>query len=154
MISVSDIVILAASSTLLAVAMARTDLSGDSLATTPVVMSSYSTTDFDTNDVKEPAIVSADQIDVSTLNSASEIETTANAAAGATTTVSAGAETTAFKEPEIIREAKFNTHVVRSGEYLSLLAQRYNTTVSELMALNNLTSSTILVGQSISYPSP
>ncbi len=143
MISVSDIVILAASSTLLAVAMARTDLSGNTLPATGAAPIAYSTTTFDSTPVEEPAVINADQIDASTL------------ASDGTVIVTTGSDTSAaFKEPEIIREATFNTHIVQSGEYLSLLAQRYNTTVSELQALNNLTSSKILVGQKIAYPSP
>lgn len=57
-----------------------------------------------------------------------------------------------FQQPEIIREAAFKTHVVKSGEYLSLLAQRYNTSVSTLQELNDLKGSTIYVGQRLVYP--
>lgn len=38
-------------------------------------------------------------------------------------------------------------HIVKSGENLTLIARRYNTTVSELMRINGLSSSTIYPGQ-------
>jgi len=63
-------------------------------------------------------------------------------------------ESTEFQQPEIIREAAFKTHIVKSGEYLGMLAQRYNTTVGTLQVLNNLEGSTIYVGQSLVYPEP
>lgn len=45
-------------------------------------------------------------------------------------------------------------HVVRRGETLSQIAQRYNTTVAELQRLNNLANpSLIVVGQEIQLPS-
>ncbi|MEA3407284.1 MAG: LysM peptidoglycan-binding domain-containing protein [Chloroflexota bacterium] len=43
-------------------------------------------------------------------------------------------------------------HVVRRGESLSVLAQRYNTTVQEIMELNDLHRTTIYVGQQILVP--
>lgn len=57
-----------------------------------------------------------------------------------------------FEEPDVIREAAFKTHIVKSGEYLGLLANRYNTTVDELRSLNNLNGSTIFIGQKLVYP--
>jgi membrane-bound lytic murein transglycosylase D len=38
-------------------------------------------------------------------------------------------------------------HIVKSGENLTIIARRYNTTVSELMRINGLSSSTIYPGQ-------
>lgn len=45
-------------------------------------------------------------------------------------------------------------HVVRSGESLSRLAQRYNTSVAAIKARNNLKSSVIQVGQVLEIPTP
>lgn len=44
-------------------------------------------------------------------------------------------------------------HTVKSGEYLSLLAKRYNTTVETLQELNLLSGTTIQIGQDLIYPS-
>ncbi len=43
-------------------------------------------------------------------------------------------------------------HVVRSGDTLWLLAQRFNTTVSAIKALNNLTSDVLIIGQVLLIP--
>lgn len=45
-------------------------------------------------------------------------------------------------------------HVVRSGESLSILAQRYNTSIAAIKARNNLNSSVIQIGQVLEIPSP
>ncbi len=45
------------------------------------------------------------------------------------------------------------THKVKSGESLSLLAQRYNVKVSSLKAANNLNSDVVRIGQVLSIPS-
>lgn len=45
------------------------------------------------------------------------------------------------------------THRVRSGESLSLLAQRYKVKVSDLKAVNNLNNDTVLIGQVLTIPS-
>ncbi|MBU2980133.1 N-acetylmuramoyl-L-alanine amidase [Alteromonas sp. C1M14] len=44
------------------------------------------------------------------------------------------------------------THKVRSGESLSLLAQRYNVKISSLKAVNNLRSDTVRIGQVLTIP--
>lgn len=44
------------------------------------------------------------------------------------------------------------THTVRSGESLSLLAQRYNVSVKNIKAANNLSSDTVRVGQLLNIP--
>lgn len=45
-----------------------------------------------------------------------------------------------------------STHTVRRGESLSLIAQRYDTTVSRLRSHNGLNSNVIRVGQQLSIP--
>lgn len=45
------------------------------------------------------------------------------------------------------------THKVKSGESLSLLAQRYNIKISSLKAANNLNSDVVRIGQVLSIPS-
>jgi len=44
-------------------------------------------------------------------------------------------------------------HVVKKGESLSLLAQRYNTTVSQLKKTNKLKRNTLFIGQVLAIPS-
>ena len=46
-----------------------------------------------------------------------------------------------------------STHIVRSGESLSVLAQRYNTTVKAIKDRNGLTSNVLHVGQKLEIPS-
>lgn len=45
------------------------------------------------------------------------------------------------------------THKVRSGESLSLLAQRYNVQISEIKQANNLNTDTVRIGQVLTIPS-
>ncbi|WML50614.1 peptidoglycan DD-metalloendopeptidase family protein [Neobacillus sp. PS3-34] len=50
-------------------------------------------------------------------------------------------------------------HTVQSGEYLSLIAKKYQTTVSEIKRLNSLSSDTVFLGQELkitegSIPAP
>ena len=44
------------------------------------------------------------------------------------------------------------THKVRSGESLSLLAQRYNVRVSQLKEANNMNSDVVIIGQILTIP--
>ncbi|MFT4938634.1 MAG: N-acetylmuramoyl-L-alanine amidase [Paraglaciecola sp.] len=44
------------------------------------------------------------------------------------------------------------THKVRSGESLSLLAQRYNVRISQLKAANNMNSDVVKIGQVLNIP--
>jgi N-acetylmuramoyl-L-alanine amidase len=45
------------------------------------------------------------------------------------------------------------THKVRSGESLSLLAQRYNVQISTLKKANNLNTDVVRIGQVLMIPS-
>ncbi len=45
-----------------------------------------------------------------------------------------------------------NTYIVKSGDSLYKIAQVYNTTVGELMNLNNLTSTNLRIGQVLKLP--
>ena len=59
-----------------------------------------------------------------------------------------------FQPPEVITTASYKTHIVKRGDVLSRIAQRYNTTVAELQTLNDLDTTVIHVGQKLVYPSP
>lgn len=50
--------------------------------------------------------------------------------------------------------AFFGLYIVKEGDTLSAIAQRLGTTVDELLRINNLTDSSIYVGQSLSVPIP
>lgn len=52
-----------------------------------------------------------------------------------------------------VKTATGNTYTVKSGDSLYSIARLYNTTVSDLMSLNNLTSTTLSIGQVLSIPS-
>lgn len=46
----------------------------------------------------------------------------------------------------------FKKHKVRSGESLSVLAKRYNTSVSQLKSVNNLKNNSLRIGQTLKIP--
>ena len=58
-----------------------------------------------------------------------------------------------LKIPVIEEEnKKENTYVVKSGDTLYKIAQNFDTTVSEIMKLNNLTSTMLSIGQTLEIP--
>ncbi|MFK7889361.1 MAG: LysM peptidoglycan-binding domain-containing protein [Granulosicoccus sp.] len=48
----------------------------------------------------------------------------------------------------------FGTHIVKSGDTLSALSDRYGTTVPDLQSINGIDGSLITVGQQLRYPLP
>ncbi len=57
-----------------------------------------------------------------------------------------------LKIPMQEQEITSDTYIVKSGDSLYSIAQKYNTTVDELKKLNNLTSNLLSVGQSLKIP--
>ncbi|MBQ9072491.1 MAG: LysM peptidoglycan-binding domain-containing protein [Bacilli bacterium] len=58
-----------------------------------------------------------------------------------------------LKIPTVEEEkTKENVYIVKSGDSLYKIAQRYNTTVNELVALNNLNSTALNIGQTLKIP--
>lgn len=56
-------------------------------------------------------------------------------------------------EPEPVDQPEgAETYTVQRGDSLSVIAQRHNTTVSELQSINNLTGDTIRIGQELVLP--
>jgi len=49
-------------------------------------------------------------------------------------------------------EPLYGKYTVVSGDYLSKIAQEYNTTVRELQDINNINGTLIEVGQILEYP--
>lgn len=52
----------------------------------------------------------------------------------------------------VIRSGEATTHTVRRGESLWIIARRYGTTVNTIQSANNLTSTTLSVGQVLKIP--
>lgn len=59
---------------------------------------------------------------------------------------------TTLIQPESTDRYVMLTHTVKSGEYLNLLAKRYDTSVEELQQINGLNGTVIQVGQDLLYP--
>jgi len=70
---------------------------------------------------------------------------------GATTTDSV---TITSEATEAIEVNPYLEYTVRAGDYLSKIAVEYDTNVRTLRELNNLSSTTIRVGQTLLYPNP
>ena len=54
--------------------------------------------------------------------------------------------------PSTSSSSSSNTYTVKSGDSLWSIANKYNTTVNELKSLNNLTSNTLQIGQTLILP--
>jgi membrane-bound lytic murein transglycosylase D len=54
---------------------------------------------------------------------------------------------------EVVAESSTQTHTVKRGENLSLIARRYNTSINNLRQLNNLRNNNIRIGQRLNVSS-
>lgn len=71
----------------------------------------------------------------------------------ATTAVKAEKSVIASIEPaKTVEEKQIVEHKIKSGESLSLIARRYRTSISEIVAANNLTSTVVKADQTIKVP--
>jgi LysM repeat protein len=61
-------------------------------------------------------------------------------------------ETAAAPAPAKVASAETTTHIVQPGESLGLIARKFNVTVGEIAAANNLTGPTIRAGQKLVIP--
>lgn len=67
--------------------------------------------------------------------------------------VDSSQSSTAKKASESERSnSNYGTYTVQSGDYLSTIATKYNTTVQELMELNDLESSRVAAGETLKVP--
>ncbi len=139
MIAKTDLIIITLASAMLIFAVAR---SNPNVRPAPYVASAPHMSVATTPDSGKTVVIAT--------NTSTNTESTASQRTG--DVVSAAATT--FKEPDVIKEASFRTHVVKSGDVLSRIAVKYNTSVSTLKKLNNLSSTVIYVGQELVYPTP
>lgn len=58
-----------------------------------------------------------------------------------------------YEPPDNNTSVNQNVYVVKKGDSLYSIAQRYNTTVSELISLNNLKTTSLSIGQQLRIPS-
>jgi nucleoid-associated protein YgaU len=73
--------------------------------------------------------------------------------AGKTPTVTpTGKRTTKARATPVVKVRKF--YRVKAGDTLSVIAEKFNTTENELMIVNDLTTTTLRVGQRLKLPSP
>lgn len=140
MIAKSDLIILVISSTLLGVAIYRWDQNTRHVDTSTVLANTT---------VSERA---------SGAHSGSLDQTSSAANSGTSTQYvdpqTADSTTIVIEEPAPIETVTpYSIHTVRSGDSLSEIAARYNTSVNELQSINGISGSTIFVGQEIQYPS-
>jgi len=144
-IAKSDLIILVVSSSLLGAAIYRWDQNTRSVNTSTVLANTQ---------IVEPA-----SIPVSTETTTSSVLTTP----AVTTPVETSTITTAAVTPSVVEivvtpepapvpARTFLTYVVRSGDSLSAIALANNTTVNTLRELNDISGTTIFVGQEIIYP--
>lgn len=54
---------------------------------------------------------------------------------------------------ELVEDEDYIVYVVKSGDNLYSIARKYNTSVSEIKSLNNLTSNNLSIGQELKIPS-
>lgn len=148
-IAKSDLIILVVSSSLLAVAIYRWDQNTRNVDTSTVLANTT---------VSAPASSSSSVTIDQTLTTTSLSSNNGTADGAADYVIPADAEqsvtTVVVPEPEVVETVTpYATHVVRSGDSLSEIAVRYNTSINELRSLNGINGSTIFIGQEILYPS-
>lgn len=150
MIAISDIVLLTVSSAVLAVALIRANGPDTPATNYKPQASSESTVNAGTVTSGQSNDQSSLQTDQTgdqsaatstTLNSTTATDSTATTTSTDTTTQSNQAVTPLYA-----------TYTVQSGDSLSKIAAQFGTSVSELQALNDLSSTRILVGQELRYP--
>ena len=139
MIAKSDLPILVVSSTLLAVAIYRWDQNTRNVDTSTVLANTTGSlpADSTTPDLTNQEIIST----ASQSNTSADINSDVNAS---TQFVAPQTPTTVVIEQPVTVEtaSPFATHTVRSGDSLSEIAARYNTTVNELQTINGISGST------------
>jgi LysM repeat protein len=67
-------------------------------------------------------------------------------------TGSAGKSTTKASGSPVVKVRKY--YRVRAGDTLSVIAEKFHTTENQLMITNDLSSTTLRVGQRLKLPSP
>jgi len=149
LIAKSDLIILVVSSSLLVIALFRWDQNTSNVNTSTVLANTQASAPAATvgsDSVAAESVPNAPSIgqDINTpLNAANEpLDVTAS-----TSDVASELEPTALENDQTLQ-----VHVVRSGDSLSEIAVRYDTSTQELRDLNGISGSTIFIGQEILYP--
>ncbi len=146
-IAKSDLIILVVSGTLLGAAIYRWDQNTRHVDTSTVLANTR---------VEAPTADNGSTIDSTITLTASN--TNGNDSAGLTTDTQVIIETPTVASVVVEEPAEEDTgrpyliHVVRSGDSLSEIAARYNTSVTALRDANGINGSTIYIGQEILYP--
>jgi len=143
-IAKSDLIILVVSSTLLGVAVYRWDQNTRNVDTSTVLANTTATAPSSST-----ISGSADPVLTTTsLDTGTDVNNTPSQTIEPQTTT-----TRSVVEPVVVETVNaYSTYTVRSGDSLSRIASRYNTTVNELQSINGINGSTIFVGQEISIP--
>lgn len=140
-IAKSDLIILAVSSSLLAVAVYRWDQNTRNVDTSTVLANTRV-------EQNAPAVTTAATQNTETSLTAQVTEQVVEVQeAPIVATIAVEPSETAEPETQLL------THVVRSGDSLSEIAAQYDTSVGELRSINGISGSTIFIGQEILYPS-
>lgn len=139
MIAISDIILLTVSSAVLAVALVRSNGSDSSAQNYKPQTPSTS--------ISQTANQSTSQTD----NNTEITQTGASTTEPANSEVNTGNASNTTETPVQPATPEFVTYTVQSGDSLSRIAEQFNTSVSELQTINDLSSTRILVGQILLY---